>query len=289
MEMLLDSSQPKATPHVERRVARDGLHLAVEHFGDPAAAPLIFAHGFGQNRHAWRASAESLAVAGWRGLALDGRGHGDSDWAEDGHYEMEHFVDDLIEVTRAEVRPPVLIGASMGGLLGLLAQGEANAPLFRALVLVDVTPRWESQGVERILDFMAKHPEGYASLDDAADAIARYLPHRERKDPQRLTTQLRRHADGRWRWHWDPRLLARVARDAERYIPRLLAAAARVDIPLLLLSGGRSDVVSSHTIDEFLRLAPHARHVRIEDATHMVVGDRNEAFTQAIREYLESL
>lgn len=270
------------------RRGRGDLPLAVEAYGE-GPPRVLYAHGFGQNRHAWRATARFLAAHGWSGWAIDGRGHGESGWAEGGDYELEHFAEDLAALARSLPAPPVLVGASMGGLLGLLTAGESAEPLYRALVLVDVTPRWESSGVDRILSFMGMHPEGFESLQAAADAIARYLPHRDRKDPERLRTQLRQHADGRWRWHWDPRLLERVAREASRYIPRLEAAAARVREPLLLLSGERSDVVSEHTIGEFLRLAPHARHIQIERATHTVVGDRNDVFTREIHTFLNQL
>lgn len=286
---LKESPLQMPVPASELRVhrGRGDLQLAMEAFGAPQPPILLFTHGFGQNRQAWRVSAEHLAQQGWPGLTIDGRGHGDSDWAADGHYELEHFAEDLAAIASDQSDKPILIGASMGGLLGLLLEGESVSGLFSAMVLVDVTPRWETAGVNRILDFMAAHPEGYATLEEAADAIAHHLPHRERKDPERLRSQLRLDSHGRWRWHWDPRLLQRVAAEAEGYIPRLQAAAARVRIPLLLLSGGRSDVVSQHTIDEFLNLVPHAEHRCIEDATHLVVGDRNDVFTREIARFLE--
>ena len=194
---------------------------------------------------------------------------------------------EVMEVTD-ELREPVLVGASMGGLLGLLAQGE-NGDLFEAMVLVDITPRWEAQGVDRILDFMGAHPDGFHSLDAAADAIARHLPHRRRKSPEQLSSLLLPHPDGRWRWHWDPRLLDEVARGAQRHQARLMLAARAIRIPTLLISGGLSDLVSDATVDEFLALVPHARHVCIPDATHMVAGDRNDAFTDAILDFLDAL
>lgn len=284
---ILSSLHSEPTPQVHLHRGRGDLSLAIEHYGRPDAPPLLFAHGFGQNRHAWRGTASQLAREGWQGLAIDGRGHGDSQWASDGTYHLEHFAEDLAAIARSLPEKPILIGASMGGLLGLLIEGEADASVFRAMVLVDVTPRWETAGVGKILAFMAQHPEGFDSLEHAADEVARYLPHRERKDPERLRSQLRQHADGRWRWHWDPRLLERVAAQAESYIPRLQAAATKVEIPVLLLSGGRSDVVSEHTIREFMQLVPHAEHVCIDDATHMVVGDRNDVFTREISRFLQ--
>lgn len=287
MEPSRVQNESGANPSTVRLIrGRGDLALAVEQYG-LSAPRLLFAHGFGQNRQAWRVAAQHLAESGWPGLAIDGRGHGESEWAPDGHYELEHFAEDLAAIARSLPQKPVLIGASMGGLLGLLTEGESAQSLYAAMVLVDVTPRWESAGVDRILSFMAMHPEGFESLQAAADAIADYLPHRDRKNPERLRTQLRLGPDGRWRWHWDPRLLRPVATHSAGYIPRLQRAAAKVQIPVLLLSGERSDVVSEHTINEFLQLVPHAEHIAIERATHMVVGDRNDAFTLEIQRFLD--
>jgi pimeloyl-ACP methyl ester carboxylesterase len=262
-----------------------------ERYGDPAAPALVFAHGFGQTRQAWSATAAYLARRGWQCLCADARGHGQSDWRADGAYDLGQFVDDLVCLARhaTEARePPILIGASMGGLLGLIAQAE-RAP-FRALVLVDITPRWEAAGVARILAFMRAHPQGFSNLEEAAEAIARYLPHRRRrKSPERLRSLLVPTADGRLHWHWDPRLLDRIAADGERRQAELLAAARRIRVPTLLVSGEHSDVVSAATIAEFLRCVPHASHVRVAQATHMIVGDRNDAFRAAVEAFLTPL
>lgn len=270
---------------------RDGLALAGECWPTAAGCPpLLYLHGFGQTRQAWGPTANRLAAAGFGGIAIDGRGHGTSDWNPSTQpYAMEQFIDDAGRIADDLARP-VLIGASMGGLLGLVSEGESTQPRHAAIVLVDVTPRWEAQGVERILDFMSAHPDGFADIAEAAEAIARYLPHRRRrKTPAELSSLLVQRDDGRWRWHWDPRMLDQVARDGERHQPRLLAAAEKVRVPTLLISGGLSDLVSERTVAEFLALVPHAEHVRIADATHMVAGDRNDAFTGAILDFLTAL
>ncbi len=277
-------------------VSLDGLALATQRWRGERSPSLLFAHGFGQTRHAWNGAARALAAQGFDATTFDARGHGESERVPRGDYHMEQFVADLLAVAdvspSADGRPPVLVGASMGGLLGLVAAGEsagAKAP-FSALVLVDITPRWETAGVERILGFMRAHPQGFANYDEAASAIEAYLPHRrERKTEAQLKPLLRQDTDGRLRWHWDPALLDGVVQESERYQPRLFAAAARVDVPVLLLSGSRSDVVSSHTVDEFLRLVPHARHVALADATHMVAGDANDAFTREIAAFMHTL
>ncbi|MEO8673842.1 MAG: alpha/beta hydrolase [Tahibacter sp.] len=269
--------------------AGDGVTLALRCWGERGNPPLLFTHGFGQTQQAWSGTARQLANVGFHCITADARGHGASDWRHDGNYSIDQFVADLVDAARFAGQHSVLVGASLGGLVGLLAEAT-HAPLFRAMILVDITPRWESAGVERILDFMRAHPEGFASLEQAAQAISTYLPHRqERKSPERLRSMLVEQADGRYRWHWDPRLLQRIAENGERHQARLIEAARNIRIPTLLLSGSESDVVSQSTINEFLTLVPQALHRVVPRATHMVAGDRNEAFTAAVLEFVRNL
>jgi pimeloyl-ACP methyl ester carboxylesterase len=273
-----------------RRIeSRDGVALTLETRGEPDRPGIVFAHGFGQTRRAWASSAAMLAELGYFAVTFDARGHGDSGWRTDKPYDWEQMRDDLLAIVGTLPSPPVLVGASMGGLVGLAAEGM-EGPLFRALVMVDVTPRWEPRGVDRILNFMRAYPHGFDSFDEAAQAIVAYLPHRGgRKSPERLRALLEDRGDGRLRWHWDPRLLDELARGSESQQPLLLEAARRIRIPTLLISGGASDVVSPATIDEFLSLVPHARHVVVPHATHMVAGDDNIVFTQHVVQFLGTL
>ena len=279
----------------ELRLDGAGLALAgSRHHGRPgadASPSVLYAHGFGQTRRAWAATASILAAHGHAGLAYDARGHGDSGFnADDDPYTGHQFTDDLIVLAGELPRPPVLVAASMGGLFGLLA--EARWPgLFRAMVLVDITPRWESAGLERILAFMTAFPEGFASLELAAESIAAYLPHRRPRGAGSgaLRGLLRQAADGRWRWHWDRRLVDELARDSHRHQDDIATATRAVRCPLLLVSGGRSDLVSARTVADFLELAPHARHVQLPEATHMLAGDDNDLFTATVLQYLVDL
>lgn len=268
--------------------------LAIRRFPSPRALQshpaLIYAHGFGQTAGAWTRTGELMAAQGYAGLAYDARGHGGSDRnAADVPYTGDQFADDLIVVAGEQPEPPVLVGASMGGLFGLIAESRWPG-LFRAMVLVDITPRWEHAGLQRILAFMTAFPDGFASLEHAADSIAAYQPQRRtRKSADELRELLREGDDGRWRWHWDPRLVDELARDSAQHQDAIADAARQVQCPVLLISGGRSDLVSEKTVEEFKTLVPHARHVHLPQATHMVAGDDNDAFTATVLEYLASL
>jgi pimeloyl-ACP methyl ester carboxylesterase len=278
----------------ERRLfhTRSGLALVADAYGDSCARPVLLAHGGGQTRHAWGGAAAALATRGWYALALDLRGHGESDWSPDGDYEFDVFAADLADVASALAHRPVLVGASLGGIAAMIAQGESPDGLFSAVVLVDVTPRMEPSGVERIRGFMTEHLEhGFASLDEAAEAVAAYQPQRVRqRNLAGLEKNLRRGADGRWRWHWDPRFMRRESRlPPELTFPRLEAAARNVRVPTLLVRGRMSELVSEAAAQEFLALVPHARYVDVSGAGHMVAGDRNDVFSDAVVGFLADL
>jgi non-heme chloroperoxidase len=270
---------------------RDGLALAADAYGDPARPPVLLLHGGGQTRFAWGGTAQALAAHGWHAVSMDLRGHGESAWDPAGDYSVEAFVEDVHAVVEQLGAPPVLVGASLGGIAALIAEGESHPSLAAALVLVDIAPRIEASGAVRIIQFMAGKPEGFASLEEAADAVASYLPHRRRpSDLTGLAKNLRRTPDGRYRWHWDPRFLEpghgpRPGQDTDR----LRAAARKLVVPTLLVRGRLSDLLSREGADEFLALVPHARFADVSDAGHMVAGDRNDRFTAAVVEFLATL
>jgi non-heme chloroperoxidase len=277
--------------HVEQRIrTADGIELAADAWGNPEHPPVILLHGGGQTRHAWKNTARALADQGFHAMAVDLRGHGDSGWSADGVYSMERFVSDLRCVAKAFRQPPVLIGASLGGITGLLAEGEGPAFL-AALVLVDVTPTVQRSGVEKIHQFMgANAAEGFATIEEAADIVAAYLPHRARpKSLTGLEKNLRLHADGRYRWHWDPAMLNFAESLTPDISQRLSTAASHLRLPVLLVRGGGSELVSPADAEHFMSLVPGARFVDIADARHMVAGDVNDHFGVAVLEFLQNL
>jgi pimeloyl-ACP methyl ester carboxylesterase len=191
-----------------------------------------------------------------------------------------------------QARPPVLIGASLGGLSSLVAIGEAPAgtTVASGLVLVDVAPRLEEKGIERIAEFMLGNLDGFASLEEVADAVAAYNPHRPRPtNLSGLRKNVRLRDDGRWYWHWDPAFLLGGRQDEPRSVrneDRLEDAARALTVPTLLVRGRQSDVLSEAGARETVGLIPHARYIDVGGAGHMVAGDRNDAFNDAVLEFL---
>lgn len=274
---------------------KNGLKIAYDEYGPRDGRPVLFLHGGGQTRHAWGGTAAALAAEGYRAITMDHRGHGESSWDPEGRYEIARFADDLEEILLDHIKRPILVGASLGGLSALLAQHRhEDDPICRGIVLVDVTPRMNRDGVMRVLEFMHQGPEGFASLEEVADAVAAYLPHRKRpKNLEGLEKNLRRREDGRYVWHWDPALLniwsADTASGRERaHIVRdRLEAAARTGVPMMLIRGRLSDVVSEENARELLAIAPHTEYIDLEGAAHMVAGDKNDAFTRSVLDFVQ--
>jgi pimeloyl-ACP methyl ester carboxylesterase len=276
----------------------DGLELVADAWGTPGDPPVLLLHGGGQTRHAWGGTAQALAAAGWFAVSLDLRGHGDSAWSEGGHYHHSDFASDVVAVARSFERPPVLVGASLGGISALVAIAQAGEAIASALVLVDIATRMERSGANRIVEFMLGRPDGYATLDEVADAIAEYNPHRPRpSDLTGLAKNLRKGDDGRYRWHWDPAFLAGPKRFSSEEISEtehkvsdtslLDAAAESLTLPALLVRGRMSDLLSEEGARLFLAQVPHAKFADVSGAGHMVAGDRNDLFTSAVIEFLE--
>ena len=290
------------TTAVQHRVrALDGITLTADYYHHGDVSPVVMLlHGGGQNRHAWSTSARRLHSCGYSVVAYDTRGHGDSDWDPAGRYDVDRLATDLIAVRDhfSADTPPAVVGASLGGMTILGAHLLASAGLWGAVVLVDVTPRLEFQGARRVVSFMAAHPDGFGTLDDAAEVIAAYNPHRARPDNvDGLRTVLRERHDGRWVWRWDPAFIHSnfdFLRDGstagteqfDAISHLLIDGARRVTAPTLLVRGLLSDVVSQATVEEFKQLVPHAETVDVSGTGHMIAGDDNDAFTAAVTDFL---
>lgn len=294
----------RVRPRLQRVPTTDGVSLAVDLYpcAKPRAAVLLL-HGGGQSRHAWDATAQRLHARGYLAAAYDARGHGDSDWDPDGRYDLDRLGGDLLAVRShaAGGHPVVAIGASLGGLTILGTHLLASPDLWDAVVLVDITPRMEMQGARRVVAFMAAHPDGFADLESAAEVIAAYNPHRSKPSSlDGLRKVLQQRADDRWVWRWDPAFVAsnfgflqgnpdEGAAEFDRMSMVLIDGARQVSAPTLLVRGLLSDVVSEETVNDFVDLVPHARTVDVTDAGHMIAGDDNDAFSEAVIDFLDEV
>jgi pimeloyl-ACP methyl ester carboxylesterase len=270
----------------------EGVDLVADAYGDEQGPAVVLLHGGGQTRHAWGGAAEAFAAAGRYALAVDLRGHGHSDWSPDGLYGLSRFAGDVHTIVEYLGRPPALVGASLGGLSSIIAVGESTDAVASSLVLVDVAPRVEEVGRNKIADFMRAGFDGFDTLDDAADLIASFVPHRERPtDLSGLKKNLRQRGDGRWYWHWDPRFITnREGVDGQEGLvnhERLCAAASRITIPTMLVRGRMSDIVSDESVRELQELVPHAEVVDVAGAGHMVAGDKNDVFNSAVIDFVQ--
>lgn len=275
---------------VERRVFEgfEGLHLVADVRGRVDDWPVLFLHGGGQTRHAWGSAAEIVAEQGWRTITMDLRGHGDSDWAPNGDYSFTAFCADCVAVVDALGRPPVLVGASLGGMAAMLAEGTSDRTVSSGLVLVDITPKTNLPGIERIKTFMQSGFTGFDTLEEAAAAIAAYTPERKRTvNPSGLQKVLRQR-DGRWYWHWDPQVISQDRTEVvpDRLIGLLGVATENIHVPTMLVRGLLSDVVTQESVDDFLARVPGATVVDVAGASHMIAGDRNDAFADAVVTFL---
>lgn len=275
-----------------------GIDLAADEWGDPSGPGVLMLHGAGQNRHAWKGTARELARQGWFVLTVDARGHGDSAWSPEARYDMDDLAGDVHDLLGCFADRPAVVGASMGGMSGLAAQRLADGQLYAALVLVDITPRFDIRGAKRVISFMSGNPDGFADLDEAADAIAAYNPHRPRpSDTSGLARVLRQRDDGRWVWRWDPAYVTSkpgfgdgdedaMEHHMEHTSARMLEGARAVDAPKLLVRGGQSDLVTPESVRFFLDAVPDAEFVDVAGTGHMVAGDDNDAFTTAVVDFL---
>jgi pimeloyl-ACP methyl ester carboxylesterase len=271
-----------------------GLRLEGDIFGDRGPLVMLL-HGGGQTRHSWRKTAEALAKSGFRAVPIDQRGHGDSGRAGDQRYTFFDFAADsrmvALHLKQLFGQKPAVVGASMGGLSSLIGTGlQADNP-YAALILVDVTPRMDSNGIAAVQGFMRdKADEGFASVEEAATAISVYLPHRPKpRSLDGLRKNLRKAADGRLYWHWDPAFLnGPYPIETDRYGVENagLAAAAALSIPSLLVRGSSSELVRQEQAEEYLGLAKGSEFVDVADARHMVAGDSNSVFTTAVVDFL---
>jgi pimeloyl-ACP methyl ester carboxylesterase len=266
------------------RLPGAGLTMVADAYGDPAAPPVCFFHGGGQSRRSWAGSARRVAEAGYYGLTFDLRGHGDSGWADDGDYLLEAYGRDVEHILAALDRPAALVGASRGGQSALVG-GSRHPEQVRLIMLADVAPYIVDSGVDDIRDFFRASDAGFASLEEAADALYQYLGRPRVADTRGLAKSMRE-AGGRLYWHWDPRTTAPEFLHPPSEGVALIEAARRVASPVVLVRAEFSDIVSEDSVRRFQELTPGLIVELAHGAGHMFTGDRNDAFADRLLHHL---
>ncbi len=270
------------------------ITIVADAYGNRDHPPIILLHGGGQTRNSWKKTGEILAAKGWYVIATDARGHGDSSWSKKAEYSFDYLRQDLVKIAKTLDQKPILIGASMGGICSLAAL-HYHPDLAKALILVDVSPKIEKKGTDRIFAFMSAKPDGYSSLEEVAEAVRAYLPHRKNIGSLNgLKKNLRKLPNGNYGWHWDPAMLKVWQSKTDDVTNKehevfLTNALVNLVIPALLVRGGISDVVSLEIVEELKQIAPNLEYIDVAEAGHMVAGDSNHVFTNALIGFIEKM
>ena len=265
--------------------AGDGLFLAGEAFGRVGSPAVLLGHGGGQCRHVWADTASRLAAGGYYAVTIDSRGHGDSDWPVPPRYEPWDFARDFEAAARwrsdADGRPPHYVGSSQSGIAGLLAAGELNQSTFASLTLVDVTPTYNEDALLKARSLFRKTAgQGFETEAEAARMVG------VSPGSDLARKMLRRDGDGRWYWRWDPAFAGFIHHDDETQ-RRCLAAAEKLTLPVHLIRAGHSDFVTDETVATFRAATPHLEVTMLPDARHVVTGDPEGIYADAISAFLE--
>jgi len=271
----------------EREIRLGGLRFHYVEWGAVGASPLVLLHGFTGHARTWDDFAASMADR-FRVLALDQRGHGDSDRAPHGDYRIAAMAQDLAAFADALCPGPFsLVGLSMGGRVAIAYAGS-HAGRVERLVLVDIGPEMAPEGSARVRTMVANVPEELASEEQAYRLLRAAAPrYSDSLIRHRVKHGFNRLPGGRLAWKYDKTLRAQ-AKEEHRDMPDLWPDLARIACPTLVVRGIESDVLSPQIAKRMLETLPDGRLVEIPDAGHTVPGDQPEAFLKAVRSFLES-
>ncbi len=293
----MDAPHEDSGPATVNITTFDGCTLVASQFGAAKKGAIILSHGGGQTRHSWSGAARTFERAGYLVLCPDLRGHGDSDRAPTSIYSYQDYARDTLALSdwvgeNTGIRPH-LIGASLGGVAGLVAAGRIRHDGFASLTLVDVAPKISQQEFESIRKFMLDGAKrGFADPSEAASFLSSHFPRpnsRSNTDFSGLKRNLRQGEDGRWRWHWDPAFVETLYLAPEQFEQELIEAAKNLSLPVHFMRGSESKLVTKESARHFCELMPQIHYTEIEGARHMMTGDQNDIFVEAALSFLGRL
>lgn len=270
-----------------KQVRVNGLNLHYLDWGNSSAPPLLALHGGAQTAHSWDFFCLSLRDL-YHPIALDQRGHGDSDWSEEGDYTVDSFVSDADAFTDALHLPPfVLVGLSLGGRNAFTFAAQ-HPKKVKALIIADVGPDIQEEGRKRISEFL-QDTETFESFDWLVARVKRYNPHREEEQIRgSLVNNLKQLPDGRWTWKHDRRRGLRREAGGEMTASGWECIAS-IRVPTLIVRGANSDIFAPATAQRMHAAIPDSRLVEVPKAGHLVQGDNPVGFEHVVRDFLVSL
>lgn len=265
-------------PTRDRTLRHAGLRLHLLDWGRDGLPPLLLLHGAAQTAHSFDEVAPGLAHD-HHVVALDQRGHGDSDWAP--RYDRDAFVGDIAAVLDDHGwADATLLAMSLGGL-NAIAFAAARPERVRGLVVIDVVPTVATAGTQAIGRQLAVHD--FATFEDAVQHAHAFNPRRTLANiRERLRHAMRKGAHGRWVYKFDPAIGGAAGRDPEA----LWFAVGRLRCPTLLVRGGESNILTAEGAARFLRTVSGSRMAEVPGAGHSVMGDNPGGFLAAVRPFL---
>jgi flavin reductase (DIM6/NTAB) family NADH-FMN oxidoreductase RutF/esterase/lipase len=263
-----------------------GVKLVAEGFGSAENPTVLLLHGGAQSLWIWRHAADVLSNAGRYVIALNLRGHGESQWAPDGRYDIDAYAADLKAVLAQLPSRPFIVGSTLGGMVALAALAGTGDHFAAGLVLVEAGP-WLASRADRIAREMYRLAEGYSCIEEAVEAATAFASYRRVKprDPNVLQRQLVQRGDGKYYWRWDPRSLNGLKQPD--LAQQLEAAAARVTVPTLVLHGNESEIFPLSDAARLTEMIPDCERIQIEGAGHQLVSEQSDLFHAALVDFLE--
>ena len=263
-----------------------GLRFRYLDWGNNGRHPILFLHGGALTAHTWDLCCLALRDE-FHCLALDQRGHGDTDWAPDADYSIAAQREDVRGfVDKLGLDRFILAGMSMGAI-NALAFAIHHPEKLSHLVIIDAGPEIRRPGSRRIRDFVngGANPE---SLDAIIERALAFNPRRDPKILRRsLMHNLRQQTDGNWVWKYDRKRFQQMDRDAHTAERRALAdGLAKITVPTLVVRGAESDVFHKEDAERLAQRLPDGRYVTIPRAGHTVQGDNPKELAEALREFL---
>jgi pimeloyl-ACP methyl ester carboxylesterase len=265
-------------------ITLNGLRLHYRDWGNESAPPLVLLHGLSSHARSWDTLARALRDR-YHILALDQRGHGESDWAEE--YSAARRVEDLEAFVPAMgLKRFNLLGLSMGGICAYGYAARRPETLDR-LVIVDIAPTLESGGITRIFS----GAEAKSVFGDPEEAVAQARAANPRADEEeqrhRTLSNLKQTVDGRWTWRYDPANFTQNRSRASQPDPEATWASLRnITCPTLVIRGAVSDLLSPATAERMAATIPDCRLIEVPDAGHSVPLENPAGFIASVKTFL---